>query len=857
MTIQEIKKLLFTVILAAATQITIAQKPSLEYFLPEGVLYNSSVPTPDSIIGHAVGELHVSHDRLIAYMKALDVASDRISLKTIGYTHELRPVVLMIITSPENHQNLENIRQTHLALTDSERSNGLDIRNMPAVFYVGGSIHGNEPSGANAGMLFAYHLAAAQGKDIEEILKNTIILFDPCFNPDGLQRFSTWVNSRKSLRVSADPNDMEHHEPWPSGRGNHYWFDLNRDWLVAQHPESQARVKVFHDWKPNVVTDHHEMSTNATFFFQPGVPSRTHPLTPSKNIELTKKLGQYFANGLDEIGSLYYTQEGFDDFYYGKGSTFPDIQGGVGVLFEQASARGHAQESANGVLRFSFGIRNQFVTALSSLKAVNALREELLSYQRQFFKDAAGEAKKDAVKAMIVGSQKDPVRVKLLGEILDRHNITMLAPKSAVSIGGKIFQKESSFIVPFDQPQYRLIKSVFERRTNFTDSIFYDISAWTLPLAAGLDFAEMKEVSTSNDHFNENLVPGKFIGGKSDYAYVFETFGYYAPRAINRLLQQGIRIKVSTNAFHNTDQKIFQPGSIIIPLGIQEKNIAVVDHVMNQILNEDAIDVFSFKSGLDYNGASLGSPSFQTIRKPEIAVLVAGDVNSVDAGEIWHLLDTRFEMPVTMMPVDVFNTVDIDRYNTIVLPPGNYRSVTQAAKEKLQRWVQDGGVVIGFENALNWLTASGLGKFNMQKEAPSKDSLSSFAYKDIDEMRGAQQTSGAIFQVQADLSHPLLFGYESETIPVFKSTNLVMERASNPFANPIVYKNKPLVAGYISQKNYERVGNAAYAGVSVVGKGRVIGFTENLAFRAFWFGTNKMLTNAIYFGNIIDSRSGR
>ncbi|HYG04330.1 MAG TPA: M14 family metallopeptidase [Chryseosolibacter sp.] len=851
------RKLLLLASICLSVGIVAHAQPDISYYLPHDRLLNKEIPTPKSVIGHEVGELHVSHDRLIAYMAALDQASDRISLKTIGYTHELRPVVLMVITSPDNHQNIEKIRQEHLVLTDPNRAEAMDIRKMPAVFYVGGSIHGNEPSGANAGLLFAYHLAAAQGKEIDAILKNTVILFDPCFNPDGLQRFSTWVNARKSNVMADDSNDMEHHEPWPSGRGNHYWFDLNRDWLVAQHPESQARIKVFHEWKPNVLTDHHEMSTNATFFFQPGVPSRTHPLTPAKNIEITKKLGQYFAKGLDEIGSLYYTQEGFDDFYYGKGSTFPDIQGGIGILFEQASARGHAQQSANGVLRFPFAIRNQFTTALSSVRAVVDLREELLTYQRQFFKDAAAEAKKDPVKAIVVGSQHDAVRVKMLAEILSRHQIRLVAPQATQIINGTTFKKEMSFVVPLDQPQYRLIKSIFEKRTTFTDSIFYDISAWTLPLAAGLDFAELKTQNASNERFNEVMTPGKRVGGKTDYAYVFEPFGYFAPRAINRLLQQDIRIKVATSSFHGPDQKVFPPGSILIPLGIQEKNIAVIDHVIDQILNEDGIDVYNFSTGLDYNGASLGSPSFHTIRKPEIAVLVEGDVNSVDAGEIWHLLDKRFEIPTTMMPVDVFNTTNINKYNTIVLPPGNFRSVSNAAKEKLQRWVNDGGVVIGFENALNWLNANALGRFTMQKDNPSTDSLATFAYEDIDEVRGAQQTSGAIFQVQADLTHPLLFGYDSRTIPVFKSTNLFMERSANPFANPIVYTDKPLLAGYISKKNYERIGNAAYAGVSVVGKGRVIGFTENLAFRAFWFGTNKMLMNAIYFGNVIDARSGR
>src|SRR5688500_8678452 len=381
-------------------------QPDMSYFLPDEVVYDTMIPTPSSIIGHAVGEAHVSHDKLVQYMQELDKSSDRITLEITGHTHEGRPLLLLTITALENHANIETIRAQHLQLTDPSRSANLDIANMPAVFYIGCSIHGNEASGVNAGLLIAYHLAAARGAEIENTLRNTIILFDPSFNPDGMQRFSSWVNSMKSMMVSADANDIEHHEPWPGGRTNHYWFDLNRDWLVAQQPESQARIKKFHEWKPNVLTDHHEMETNYTLLFQPGLPSRSHPLTPARNIELTKKIGEFHARAFDEIGSLYYTQEGYDDFYYGKGSTFPDVQGAIGILFEQASSRGHAQESINGVLKFPFTIRNQFTTALSTLEAVNAMREELLNYQRQFFKDAVAEAAKDPVKALIFGSAK-------------------------------------------------------------------------------------------------------------------------------------------------------------------------------------------------------------------------------------------------------------------------------------------------------------------------------------------------------------------------------------------------------------------------------------------------------------------
>ncbi len=846
------------VFLSASAQV------DLSYYLPEGISYNPLIPTPASIIGHEVGEWHVSHDRLVNYMVALDKASDRITLEVIGQTFEARPLLLLTITAPKNHQNIETIRQQHLLISDPSKSSTVDLKGMPAVYYLGCSIHGNEPSGANAGLVMAYHLAAAQGPEIEKYLENTVILFDPSFNPDGLTRFSTWANSRKSKLISPDPNDMEHNETWPGGRFNHYWFDLNRDWLVGQMPESQGRIKKFQQWKPNVLTDHHEQGTNATFFFMPGEPTRVHPLTPDKNQELTRKMGEYHAKALDQIGSLYFTQEGYDDFYYGKGSTYPDVLGAIGILFEQASSRGHAQESANGILKFPFTIRNHFVTMLSSLKATNELREELLNYQRDFYKSSLTEATKDPVKGYVFGS-KDKAKVFHLGEILARQQVEFYKPTATTSINGKNFDVESSYVVPLNQSQYRVVKAMFGKMTQFKDSLFYDISSWTLPLAFGVEYEELKTPPALGEKVTQLKMPlGKMIGEKSNYAYVFETYGYYSPRAIYRLVSHGIRTKVSTDPFFHSSGKKFEPGSIMVSLENQDKNPDQIEVYIREIAEKDGIDVYGFNTGLDYRGVSLGSSTFQVLRKPEIAMLVDGGsgqtgVSATDAGEIWHLLDQRFNMPVTCMPVATFNAANLNRYTTIIFPAGTYTSISEGAKEKLKTWTQNGGVVIGFENALNWFTTAGLGKFDMKKdeEKDKKEMAKPKPYADLDEATGAQETSGVIFEADVDLTHPLLYGYYNPKMPMFKSNNLFMEKAKGAYANPLTYGSSPLLSGYMSKLNYPKMKNTSGIGVSALGRGRVIGFTEDLAFRAFWFGTNKMLMNAVYYGGFISAESAR
>ena len=397
-----------------------SQELDLSYYISSDQNYDEKIPTPKDIIGHEVGEWHVTHDKLVEYMKALAKSSDRITIEDRGKTFEGRPLLLLTITSPDNHTRIDNIRQRHI---DATNDSSIDISNDPIIVYQGFSIHGNEPSGSNASLAAAYYLAASLSSDTEDLLKNTIILFDPSLNPDGLQRFAYWANTNKSKNINPDPNDREYFEVWPRGRTNHYWFDMNRDWLPVQLPESRARIASFHKWLPNILTDHHEMGSNSTFFFQPGIPSRTHPLTPQLNQDLTRQIANYHANALDKIGSQYYSEESFDDFYYGKGSTFPDINGGIGILFEQGSSRGHAQETSNGILTFPFTIRNQYTAAMSTLEAAKSMRVKILKYQQDFYKKARNESSK--AKAIVFGDHKDAAKSYHLAEVLKRHKITI------------------------------------------------------------------------------------------------------------------------------------------------------------------------------------------------------------------------------------------------------------------------------------------------------------------------------------------------------------------------------------------------------------------------------------------------
>ena len=461
-----VKKFICLLVFLATSLTGFAQTTDASYYLPDGHQYNSEIPTPQSILGFNVGDWHVSHDKLSEYMRVLASSSDRISIKNRGNTYEGRPLLLLTITSPENHQNIDKIKKQHMQLSEPEGQN-LDLSLMPAVVYQGFSIHGNEPSGANSGLMVAYHLAASEDASVIELLEDVVILFDPSYNPDGLQRFSQWANTHKSNILNPDSNDREYTEAWPRGRTNHYWFDMNRDWLPVQLPESKVRIKSFTEWLPNILTDHHEMGTNATFFFQPGIQSRVNPLTPKMNQTLTREIGEFHAEALNKIGSLYYTEESYDDFYYGKGSTYPDVNGSIGILFEQASSRGHIQESDNGILTFPFTIRNQFNTALSTLKAAKNMRVKLLDYQRTFYSDALREAKQSKQKSIVFGNAKDPATSYRLAEILKRHQIKVHTLNKNTTIKGKKYVKDASYVVPLNQKKNKLAHAMFDTQTKF------------------------------------------------------------------------------------------------------------------------------------------------------------------------------------------------------------------------------------------------------------------------------------------------------------------------------------------------------------------------------------------------------
>lgn len=835
---------------------TSAHAKTLADYLPDDVTYDPSVPKPADVLGYEVGEWHVRHDQLVRYMEVLAEHSDRFQIEYTGRTHEQRPLLLLTVTAPENFANLDELREQHTALADPQRKG--DPETAPLVLYMGYSIHGDEPSGSNSSLLYAYYLAAAQGEKIEQLLKDTIILLDPSLNPDGLARFAQWANQHKSQNLVADPQHREHVQGTPRGRVNHYWFDLNRDWLLLQHPESRARIANFQKWRPNVLTDFHEMGTNSTFFFQPGIPTRRNPNTPEENVELTAKLAEYHAAKLDEDGRLYFTEEAFDDFYVGKGSTYPDVQGAIGILFEQASSRGHAQDSINGLVEFPFTIQNQFDTSLTTMFGAHENKQLFLDYQQRFFDAAYSAAKKADFNGYVVGDNSDPARLHEMLNILHQHGIRAYALERDIEVGGTNYAAGSSYYVPLEQEQYTLIRAIFTTDKSFRDNTFYDVSGWTLPMAFNVPFNTFKgrRINTSDTAWTPATESTSPELPADAYAYAFEWHNYFSPRALQNLLEADIHVRQADKSFSaltTTGEVAFDPGTVVVTRAYQSKPWAEVQAQLGTIAAANNLEVSAITSGLTPKGIDIGSGNLRPVEKVSVMMLVGNGANMYEGGEAWYYLDRHVDVPVSMIDTDRFGRIDLSRYTHIVMVDGSYYNLDKGDADRLRRWVRNGGVVIGQQGGSRWLAENDVlaAKFIEDEVFEEKFDTTNLRYDDMDSFYGKRRVAGAIFGVELDTSHPLSFGFPRAQLPVFKDSLNAMETPEQPFLSVAKYLAEPLLSGYAAKENREVLAGKTAVLAHRLGRGRVVAFSDDVNFRAFFYGSAKLLSNAIYLAPAI------
>lgn len=847
-----LQRFILAILIGLFTLSPFSHAAKVNEYLPTDHKYNQTIPTPESVLGFEVGERHIRHDQLLNYMKVLASSSERIKLTNIGQTQELRQQFLLTVSSKNNLVNLNEI------LAEKSKDIRPEDATSPLVVWLGYSVHGDEISGANAAMIVAYHLAASENVDIIKMLENTLIVLEPSINPDGMDKFVQWVNMHRGSSPNADPNHIEHHQGWLTGRTNHFGFDLNRDWLLLAQKESQNRLAYFHQYQPHVLGDFHEMSTNGTYFFQPGIPTRTHPLTPSANTELTQLLATFHAAALDKDNRLYYSEENFDDFYYGKGSTYPDINGGIGILFEQASSRGMQQNSDNGLLTFEFGIQNHVLTSLSTIEGAWQHRNKLLNYQKNFYKESAKLADEENFSGYLLHEAHDKYRLNTLLDKLKKHQVNVFPLTEDFRLDGIIYEKEHSFYVPLEQRQYRVIKALFSKQTKFQDNTFYDVSGWTMPLAMDIDFNRVGRTWGLKLAGNAWEAPTKISSGdnmeKQSYTYAFEWHHFLAPKLLNELLNKGIKAKVATKPFSSrltnkgkVENKDFAVGSIIIPAGLQtQKNWREIVMESSQKID---IPLSSLHTGLTVKGIDIGSGSFRLLNPIKVLMVGGKGVSQYESAEILFYLDDTLSIPVTVVEQQRLSIIDLSTYSHIIMVDGKYNSLRKSNVDKISAWIKNGGVIYSQKRGAKFLSEYELlsVSFVTKDEINQLFDTDNLQYQDKEKLAARKRIAGAIFESTLDISHPLAYGYTDNRLPLFRNSTLIMEPISKPFISVAHYSARPLMSGYADKNMVNRVANTAVIVAHNYGKGRVIASTDNLAFRGYWLGSSKLIANSLFF----------
>ena len=844
------------IVLFLPTCFLVAQ-PVKEY-LPEQVVLNDKIPLPSNTLGFGIGERHVRHDQLKAYFYTLSQHSNRIEMTSIGRTAQQREQFLVTVSSPENLTNLDDL------LTKRQvpyQGKSLKNTDEPLVIWLGYSVHGDEISGANAAMVVAYYLAASEEQNIKDMLENTIIVLEPSINPDGMDRFVNWVTTFRGSAENSDAEHIEHHQGWVSGRTNHFWFDLNRDWLLLTQQESRHRLKYFHQYQPHVLGDYHEMGANSSYFFQPGIVSRTNPLTPKQNVKLTKELAKFHAKALDQAQRLYYSEENFDDFYYGKGSTYPDINASIGILFEQASSRGMQQDTINGLLTFEYGIQNHVLTSLSTIEGAWQNKKALKKYRHSFYQQAIEQAKKEKFDGYLLSEAKDSYRLNSLLDKLTQHQINVYPLSEDFSYKDQKYTKETSYYVPIEQNQYRLIQALFTQETDFPDNTFYDVSGWTMPLAMNIDFQMLDSTwglkLEKKPWSKQDIIHvSKTNTSSTDYAYAFEWHHFLAPKLLNQLQNESIKAKVATGSFVSQvkgKKRTFASGTILIPAAIQ--NTPDWRENLANLARKTNIELVTINSGLTSQGVDFGSGSFQLLKQPKVLLLGGTGISQYEAGEIRYYLDETLKIPVSIVEHSRLVNVNLSSYTHLILVNGDYKALSDNHISELKKWVKQGGVVFAQKRAAKWLAKQDVLSVNFtdKKQIDQLFDSEQLNYQDKEKLSARKRIAGAIFATELDTSHPLTFGYTKKELPLFRNSTLVMDSGNQPFITIAKYNAKPLLSGYTDKNLVNLLAHNSAIVAHNYGKGRVIASTDVLAFRGYWLGSAKLLANSLFFAKAFNA----
>ncbi len=836
----------------------LATRPAMGQSRPE------SAPVPPSFRafhGYAPGEGFTPHHRVEAFARALAAGSDRISIDTYGTTPEGRPLILVTVMDPALRADLGKVRAGLARLADPRRLGpGEDpavlIPGLPVVVWLSFNVHGDEPSSSEAAMVLLEDLAAGNDAGILGILRSAIVILDPCLNPDGRDRYVNWFNSVVGRQGDPDPSAREHHQPWPGGRVNHYLFDLNRDWAFLTQDESRARVARWIDIEPHVHVDFHEMSAASSYFFFPAEKPVNANLPPSI-LRWGRVFGEGNARAFDARGWDYYTAEDFDLFYPGYGDSWPSLRGAVGMTYEQAGhgRAGLVLDRRDGTrLTLADRVGHHVVAARATLDTAVAHRAALLADFHEFRRTAVEEGRGGLIREFLLPPGDDPHRAAELAGLLIRQGIEVHRAAEAFevrdvrSVLGRTEDARAfpagTYIVSLAQPAKRLAKTLLEPSTEIRELYFYDVSAWSLPLAYGVEAWISGQPSRAPSVLltEPPAVHGRF-DDREAYAWVVRWNTAGALRGLPAMLAEGIRVR-STHKPFTLHGVSYDRGTLVIPA---RDNAPDLRARLRRIAEAAGIEMAAVTTGLSEKGVDLGSSSLQHIFAPRVAVVAGEGISPSSCGAVFFLLERLYGVPFTVIEPGALEATNLLRFSALVVPDGRLR-LTKEARDAVAQWVRQGGALIALGGASLPFTAEQGGFTSISAKGPGGDEGPESRprakwIEDREEEARRNHSPGAIVKVELDPAHPLSFGYASD-LPVFFESG----RSFDPAAGGIhvgLFKDPGAVSGYVPEPLAKRLVGRSYVSVEHQGEGTVVLFADDPNFRCAWHGLTRLFMNAV------------
>jgi len=805
----------------------------------------AQLKSPADFLGYELGTAFTRHADVVRYFEHVAANSDLVTYQEYGKTYERRPLTYAIITTPENHNNLETIRKSNLASAGL----GSGTKNQDkAIVWLSYNVHGNEASSIEAAMGTIYELITAK----KDWLQNTVVIMDPCINPDGRDRYANWYNQVASMPYDIDQNATEHNEPWPGGRPNHYLFDLNRDWAWATQVESQQRLKVYNQWLPHVHVDFHEQGINEPYYFAPAAEP-FHEIITDWQRDFQTQIGKNHARYFDAKGWLFFTRERFDLLYPSYGDTYPTYLGAIGMTYEQAG-HGRAglgiQTDEGYVLTLKDRIAHHTTTGLSTIEISSQNADKINTEFTKFFDNSDLK-----YKSYILKGNTD--NLKSLTKLLDKHEI-QYGFASNGKVSGFHYTKneqgtmnyDTALVVPTNQPKGKMVKVLFEPEAALSTPLTYDITAWNLPHAYGLEaIASTATVATNG---NSPFTTTNTTLSSNAAGYLAKWNSMQDAQFLADLLKAEIKVRFTEKPLTNSGKQ-FDRGSLIITKS-DNKNRPDLGTVVNQLASKHRRELTAATSSFSTDGPDFGSPEVKLINPPKVAILKGDGTSSLSYGATWHFFEQQLGYPLTSIDTDSFGRVNLDVYDVLIMPNGFYGSViNDSALSAIKDWVRSGGKVIAVGNALNTFSGKeGFGlKRNMpkkddKKEQPQKENLTPYADRELESV--SNFITGSIFRTTVDKTHPMAFGYDDEYFSL-KLGSSSYHYLDNGFNISYITDTPENVSGFAGEKAKQRLPKSLVFGEERMGSGSFIYMVDDPLFRAFWENGKLFMANAIFFTN--------